>query len=68
MLSVVFGGFAYHLLGMLCGDPDRHPGNVKLIPSEYTAMGIAALCLLLFGARIPYLFGLLLRDAVAVLR
>lgn len=68
MLSVVFGGFAYHLLGILCGEPDRHPANSKLILSEYTAMGIAALCLLLFGARIPYLFGLLLREAVAVLR
>lgn len=68
MLSVVFGGFAYHLLGILCGEPDRHPANSKLILSEYTAMGIAALCLLLFGARIPYVFGLLLREAVAVLR
>jgi hydrogenase-4 component F len=68
MLSVVFGGFTYHLFGMLCGEPDRRPANSILIPSEYTAMGIAALCLLLFGARIPYLFGLLLRDAVAVLR
>ena len=68
VLSVVFGGFAYHLFGMLCGDPVRHPENAELIPSEYVAMGIAALCLLLFGARIPYVFGRLLQEAVAVLR
>jgi hydrogenase-4 component F len=68
VLSVVFGGFAYHLFRILCGEPDRQPENSRLIPSEYTAMGIAALCLLFFGARIPYLFGLLLREAMAVLR
>jgi hydrogenase-4 component F len=68
VLSVVFGGFAYHLLRMLCGEPDRRPENSNLVPTEYAAMGIAALCLLFFGARIPYLFGLLLRDAMAVLR
>ena len=68
VLSVVFGGFAYYLFGMLCGDPARHPENTRLIPSEWIAMGIAALCLLLFGARIPYLFGRLLQEAMAVLR
>ena len=68
VLSVVFGGFAYHLFGMLCGDPTRRPENARLIPSEYIAMGIAAFCLLLFGVRIPYLFGLLLQEAMAVLR
>ena len=68
VLSMVFGGFAYHLFRMLCGEPDQHPENSKLIPSEYTAMGIAALCLLFFGARIPHLFSVLLREAMAVLR
>jgi hydrogenase-4 component F len=68
VLSVVFGGFAYHLFRMLCGEPNRRPENSRLIPSEYTAMGIAALCLLFFGLRIPYSFGLLLREAMAVLR
>ena len=68
VLSVVFGGFAHHLFRMLCGDPDQLPENSKLVPSEYMAMGIAAICLLSFGARIPYLFGILLREAVAVLR
>ena len=68
VLSVVFGGFAYHLSLMLCGESDRRVENSKLIPSEYSAMGIAALCLLFFGARIPHLFGVLLREAMAVVR
>jgi len=67
-LSVVFGGFAHHLFRMLCGEPDQRPENSKLIPPEYTAVGIAAICLLLLGARIPYLFSVLLREAMAVLR
>jgi hydrogenase-4 component F len=68
VLSVVFGGFAYHLFPMLCGDPDRRPENSRLIPSEFTAMGIAALCVLIFGARIPHFFGVLLHEAMAVLQ
>jgi hypothetical protein len=53
---------------MLCGEPDRHPESSKLIPSEYIAMGVAALCVLFFGVRIPYVFGRLLQEAMAVLR
>jgi hydrogenase-4 component F len=68
VLSVVFGGFVYHLFRMLCGEPDRRPENSRLIPSEYTAMGIAALCLLFFGARIPHAFAVLLQQAMVVLK
>jgi hydrogenase-4 component F len=68
VLSVVFGGFAYHLFRMLCGEPGQRPENSKLIPSEYATMGIAALCLLFFGARIPHSFAVLLREAMAALR
>lgn len=68
VLSVVFGGFAYHLSRMLCGEPGRQPENSNLIPSEYIAMGVATFCLLFFGARIPHFFGVLLREAMAVLR
>jgi hydrogenase-4 component F len=68
ILSVVFGGFAYHFLHMLSGEPDRVPENPKLIPSEYLVMGIAVLCLIFFGARIPHLFGVLVQEAMAVLR
>jgi hypothetical protein len=53
---------------MLGGEPDGHAENSKLLPSEYIPMGIAALCVLSFGARIPYVFDLVLRQAMAVLR
>ncbi|MGB8475426.1 MAG: proton-conducting transporter membrane subunit [Candidatus Acidiferrum sp.] len=68
MLSVVFGGFAFHFLGMLSGEPNRQPENSKLLPSEYTAMGCAALCLLFFGARIPHAFTVLIQQAMAALK
>jgi len=68
MLSVVFGGFAYHLLRLLCGDPQSAPANGKLLPSEYSVMGIAGVCLLFFGARIPHIFTIILQEAMAVLR
>jgi hydrogenase-4 component F len=68
VLSVVFGGIAYHFSRMLCGEPARRPENARLIPSEYIAMGIAALCLLFFGARIPSFFSVLVREAMAVLQ
>jgi hydrogenase-4 component F len=67
-LSIVFGGFAFHFLRMLSGEPDQRPENSRLIPSEYTTMGCAALCLLVFGARIPHLFNALLHEAMAVLK
>jgi hydrogenase-4 component F len=68
VLSVVFGGFAFHFFRMLGGEQNRRPENPALIPSEYIPMGIAALCVLFFGARIPHVFGVLLQEAVAVLR
>jgi hydrogenase-4 component F len=68
VLSIVLGGFAHHVLHLLGGEPKRVPARAKLLPSEYTVMGIAAICLLFFGARIPSLFGALLNQAAAVLR
>ena len=68
-LSVVFGGFSYYLLRMLCGDnPKNAPASGKLLPSEYSVMGIAGLCLLFFGVRIPHMFTVILQEAMAVLR
>ena len=68
-LSVVFGGFSYYLLRMLCGDdPKTLPANGKLLPSEYSVMGIAGVCLLFFGVRIPHMFTVILQEAMAVLR
>jgi hydrogenase-4 component F len=67
-LSVVFGGFTFHFLGMLSGEPNQRPENSRLLPSEYSAMGCAALCLLFFGARIPHAFTVLIQQAMAVLK
>jgi hydrogenase-4 component F len=69
ILSVVFGGFSYHVLGMLCGeDSKKAPAHGKLLPSEYSVMGIAGICLLFFGVRIPHMFTIILQEAMAVLR
>jgi hydrogenase-4 component F len=68
MVSVVFSGFAYHLLRLLCGEPKIAPANGKLLPSEYSVMGIAGVCLLFFGARIPHIFTIILQEAMAVLQ
>jgi hydrogenase-4 component F len=68
VLSVVFGGFAYHFLHLLTGEPSRTPASARLILSEYSVMGIAALCLIIFGIRIPHVFSALLQEAMAVLQ
>ena len=68
MLSVVFGGFTCHLLRLLGGEPSGVPSSSKLNPSEYKVMGVAALCQLVFWVRIPHLFGVLLQEAIAVMR
>lgn len=68
VLSMVFGGFTYHLLSLLGGEPKHALSKAKLLPSEYSVMGIAAGCLLLFGVRIPHLFTAILQEAMAVLR
>lgn len=67
-LSVVFGGFAFHFLGMLAGEPSRRPRNSSLSATEYVAMGGAAVCLLAFGARVPAVFAALLEGAIAALK
>lgn len=68
MLSVVFGGFAFHFLAMLSGESNQSPENSRLLPSEFTPMAFAALCLLIFGARVPHSFTALLQQAMAVLK
>jgi hydrogenase-4 component F len=67
-LSVVFGGFTFHFLQMLAGEPGRRPHSSRLQASEYLAMGCAAVCLLFFGVRIPHAFAVLLEGAMAVLK
>ncbi len=68
MLSVVFGGFSWHLFRMLGGHSRPRIERSSLIPSELASMGSAAFCLLLFGTRIPHFFLALLREAMAVLQ
>jgi hydrogenase-4 component F len=68
MLSVVFGGFAYHLLRLLYGEAKAAPNRTSLILSESITLGITAACLLLFGARIPHVFDTLVHEAMAALR
>lgn len=68
VLSVVFGGFTYHFLRLLGGEPNRVPENSRLIFSEYSVMGIAVACLLVFGARVPHFFSVFVHEAMAVLR
>jgi hydrogenase-4 component F len=69
VLSVVFGGFAYYLLHMLCGDASsKAPATGKIHASEYGVMGVAGACLLYFGVRIPHIFTVVVQDAMAVLR
>jgi len=69
VLSVVFGGFSYHVLGMLCGEDSKNaPAKGKLLATEYSVMGIAGVCLLVFGVRIPHMFTMILQEAMAVLR
>lgn len=69
VLSVVFGGFTYHLLRMLGGEDSKNaPAHSELLPSEYSVMGIAGVCLLFFGVRIPNIFTAIIREAMAVVR
>jgi len=67
-LSIVFGGFLYHFLGMICGEPKHTPETARLSPSEWIVAGIAVACLLLLGIHIPHLFNNMLQQAVAVVR
>jgi hydrogenase-4 component F len=68
VLSIVFGGFVYHLFRMTCGEPQQIPPKPHFTRAEYAVMSVAGIVLLYFGIRIPEAFSMLLREAVAVLR
>ena len=68
VLSIVFGGFAYHLFRMTCGEPQKGLPKPHFTRTEYAVMFIAGILLLFFGIRIPDAFSVLLREAVAVLQ
>lgn len=68
VLSVVFGGFVYHLIHMTCGQPREVPPNPHLTRAEFASMLVAGICLLYFGVHIPAAFSVLLHDAITVLQ
>lgn len=68
MLSVVFGGFTYHFLGMLYGESEQPQHESLLLPSELGPMAFAAVCLLILGVRIPHGLSALLQQAMGVLK
>lgn len=68
VLSIVFGGFVHHLFRMTCGAPQEIPPKPHFTRAEYGVILAAAICLLIFGIRIPEAFSVLLYEAVAVVQ
>lgn len=68
VLSLVLGGFFYHLLRMICGTPQETQSKPQFARAEFTVMVVAGVCLLYFGVHIPAAFSVLLRDAMTVLQ
>ena len=68
VLSIVFGGFAYHLFRMTCGEPQQVLPKPQFTRTEYAVMFIAGILLLYFGIHIPKAFSVLLHEAVKVLQ
>jgi hydrogenase-4 component F len=68
VLSIVFGGFVYHLFRMTCGEPQQVLPKPHFTRTEYAVMFIAGILLLFFGIRIPEVFSVLLHEAVKVLQ
>jgi hydrogenase-4 component F len=69
VLSVVFGGFLYHLMRMISGAPQAAPpAKPHIARAEFAVMVVTGICLLYFGIRIPAAFSVLLHEAVTVLQ
>ncbi|MCI0350629.1 MAG: hydrogenase 4 subunit F [Acidobacteriales bacterium] len=77
VLSVVFGGFAFHLSRMVAGYPrpataeagvHNNAARPHTTQAEAVVMGVAAAALLYLGLNIPQPLVTLLLDAVKVLR
>jgi hydrogenase-4 component F len=67
-LSIVFGGFLHHFLGMICGEPKQIPASARWATSETIVAGISVAFLLLLGIHIPDLFNTMLQQALAVVK
>ncbi|MBZ5646964.1 MAG: hydrogenase 4 subunit F [Acidobacteriia bacterium] len=68
VLSVVFGALLYHFQHMLGGEKEQPPTKVSFVASDFAAMSICAMCLVVLGVRIPAAFNVVLNGAMAVLR
>ncbi|MGA3125733.1 MAG: proton-conducting transporter membrane subunit [Candidatus Korobacteraceae bacterium] len=67
-LSVVFGALLHHFQQMLAGKPNRLPAKLTLVRSDVAVMSICAVCLIVFGIRIPGAFTNLLQRALVALQ
>lgn len=69
-LTLVFGGFLFHFMRMIAGDPHQPTvaSGSKTSPSEFAVMGVCTACLITFGLWIPTGFQVLLRHAAEVLQ
>jgi hydrogenase-4 component F len=68
VLSIVFGGFAYHLSRIISGQPQAVPPRPHFTGAESVVMAIAAAGLLYLGLNIPRPLATLLHEAVKVLQ
>jgi hydrogenase-4 component F len=68
VLSLVFGGFLYHLLRMICGASQETQPKPQFARAEFAVMVVAGVCLLYFGVHIPAAFSVLLHEAMTVLQ
>jgi hydrogenase-4 component F len=68
VLSVVFGALLYHLQHMLGGEKEQPFAKVSFVVSDFAAISICAVCLVVLGVRIPAAFNAVLNGAMAVLR
>jgi hydrogenase-4 component F len=67
-ISVAFGALLYHFQRMLTGEPESKPEHNVTLVSDFAAMAVCAVCLLVLGVRIPGAFNNVLHGAMAVLR
>ena len=67
-LSVVFGALLYHFQYMLGGEIEQPPRKPTLVVSDFAAMAVCVMGLLVLGIRIPAGLSAVLNGAMAVLR
>ncbi len=68
VLSVVFGALLYHFQHMLGGELEQPLPTPTLVLSDFAAMSVCVMFLLVLGIRIPATVTAVLNNAMAVLR